>query len=73
MAAYVYLPRDAGASVARTGDAGNGLRIDYDAHGKALGIELTAPRLATLHQLNALMMMGQEPVQEQEWAPLEAA
>lgn len=74
VAAYLYLPRDVGASAVRTEDAGNGLRIDYDAQGKALGIELTAPQLATVEQLNAVMLMlGQAPVQAQEWAPLEAA
>jgi len=74
IAAYLYLPRDVGAAAVRNEDAGNGLRIDYDAQGRALGIELTAPRLATVEQLNAVMLMlGQEPVQAQEWAPLEAA
>jgi uncharacterized protein YuzE len=74
VAAYLYLPRDVGASAVRTGDAGNGLRVDYDAQGKALGIELTAPQLATVEQLNSvLLMLGQEPVQAQEWAPLKAA
>lgn len=74
VAAYLYLPRAVGASAVRTADAGNGLRIDYDAQGRALGIELTAPRLATVDQLNAVMvMLGQEPMQPQEWAPLRAA
>jgi uncharacterized protein YuzE len=74
VAAYLYLPRVVGASAVRTEDASNGLRIDYDAQGKALGIELTAPQLATVEQLNAVMaMLGQEPIQAQEWAPLKAA
>jgi len=74
VAAYLYLPRVVGASAVRTEDAGNGLRIDYDARGEALGIELTAPQLATVEQLNAVMaMLGQEPIQAQEWAPLKAA
>lgn len=74
IAAYLYLPRAVGATAVRTEDAGSGLRIDYDARGKALGIELTAPQLATVEQLNAVMaMLGQEPLQAQEWAPLKAA
>lgn len=74
VAAYLYLPRGVGASAVRTEDAGNGLRIDYDAQGKALGVEVTAPQLATVEQLNTVMvMLGQEPMQPQEWAPLKAA
>jgi hypothetical protein len=74
VAAYLYLPRDVGASAVRSEDAGNGLRIDYDAQGRALGVELTAPRLATVEQLNAVLSkLGQEILQAQEWGPLQAA
>lgn len=74
VAAYLYLPRDVGASAVRTQDAGNGLRIDYDAEGKGLGIEITAPALATVEQLNGVLSsLGQELLQAQEWAPLEVA
>jgi uncharacterized protein YuzE len=74
VAAYLYLPRDLGATATRTEDAGNGLRIDYDATGKALGIELTAPGLATAEHVNAVMLrLGHDPLQSREWAPLEAA
>jgi len=33
LAAYLCLPRPAGAKVARTSDAGKGLRLDFDEHG----------------------------------------
>lgn len=39
LAAYLYLPRPAGAEVARTSDAGHGLRIDFDAHGAPIGAD----------------------------------
>ena len=74
IAAYLYLPRAVGATATRTEDVGNGLRIDYDGNDKALGIELTAPGLVTAERLNVLMKrLGHEPLQSQEWAPLEAA
>lgn len=74
VAAYLYLPRDVDARADRTEDAGNGLRIDYDARGNALGVEVTAPALATVEHLNAVMLqLGQAPLHAQEWAPLQAA
>ena len=74
LAAYLYLPRELGAKAARTEDAGHGLRIDYDDKGKALGIEVTAPSLVTAEHLNELMQrLGQEPLNSNEWAPLQAA
>lgn len=74
VAAYLYFPREPGSKAARTEDAGHGLRVDYDQKGRPIGIELTAPSLATVERLNELMgTLGQEPLQSQEWAPLRAA
>jgi len=74
IAAYLYLPRDIGTTATRTEDAGHGLRVDYDAKGNVLGIELTAPGVVTAEQLNdVLTRLGQAPLQSAEWAPLEAA
>jgi uncharacterized protein YuzE len=74
VAAYLYFPRNVGASAVRTEDAGSGLRIDYDAQGKALGVEVTAPALATVEHLNGVLSgLGQELLHAREWAPLEAA
>ena len=48
--------------------------MDYDANGTAIGIELTAPGLASAEQLNDVMKrLGHEPLLSQELAPLEAA
>jgi uncharacterized protein YuzE len=74
VAAYLYLPRDAGTTSARTEDAGHGLRVDYDQNDNPIGVELTAPSLATADRLNELMQkLGQAPLHAQEWAPLQAA
>lgn len=74
VAAYLYLPRDLGTKSARTEDAGHGLRVDYDQDDRPIGVELTAPSLATAERLNELMQkLGQAPLHSQEWAPLQAA
>ena len=74
VAAYLYLPREVGATSAKTEDAGHGLRVDYDQNGNPIGVELTAPSLVTAERLNELMQrLGQAPMQSQEWAPLQAA
>lgn len=74
VAAYLYLPREAGTTSARTEDAGRGLRVDYDQNGNPIGVELTAPSLVTAERLNELMLrLGQTPMLSQEWGPLQAA
>ena len=73
LAAYLYLPRPAGAKSARTSDAGHGLRVDFDAHGTPIGVEIAAPGLVTAVQLNAVLAsMGVAGVEPEEWAPLAA-
>jgi hypothetical protein len=73
LAAYLYLPRPAGAKAVRTSDAGHGLRIDFDAQGTPIGIEITAPALVGIAQLNELLVpLGVAPVEPEEWAPLAA-
>jgi len=74
VAGYLYLPRDVGTTSARTEDAGQGLRVDYDQNDNPIGVELTAPSLATPDRLNELMQkFGQAPLHAREWAPLQAA
>jgi uncharacterized protein YuzE len=74
LAAYLYMPREAGARVARTADGGLGLRVDYDAAGAAMGIEITAPAAVRLEDLNALLrQLGQPALPQEEWAPARAA
>jgi hypothetical protein len=73
LAAYLYLPRPAGAKVARTLDAGRGLRLDFNADGTPIGLEITAPALVTIADLNAVLSpLGVARVEAEEWAPLAA-
>ena len=74
LAAYLYLPRKAGAKAARTVDAGNGMRVDYDDDGTAIGVEITAPTVTHLEQINLVVTgLGQAPLLAEEWAPARAA
>jgi hypothetical protein len=74
IAAYLYLPRELGSKAVRTEDAGQGFRIDYDHTDRPLGVEITAPSLATPERLNEIMhQLGQQPLHSQEWGPLQAA
>jgi uncharacterized protein YuzE len=73
LAAYLYLPRPAGAKVARTSDAGDGMRLDFDAQGTPIGVEITAPVIVTVAKLNAVLApLGVALVEPEEWAPLAA-
>jgi uncharacterized protein YuzE len=74
LAAYLYLPRNAGAKAARTVDAGHGLRVDYDDNGQAIGVEITAPSAVGLDQINSVLSgLGQTALLAEEWAPARAA
>jgi len=74
LAAYLYLPRPPRARSVRTQEAGPGLRIDYDASGRPLGLEITAPGQVTLEAVNgALGGLGLPPLGPEELAPLKAA
>jgi uncharacterized protein YuzE len=73
LAAYLYLPRQAGARAVRTADAGRGLRVDFDAQGAPIGIEITAPATVTIADVNAVLApLGVTNVEPEEWAPLAA-
>lgn len=74
IAAYLSLPREAGTKVARTTDEGMGLRADFDAHDKLIGIEITAPHAVDADQVNAVLArLGEKPLRPEDWAPLRAA
>ena len=74
LAAYYYLPREAGEKSVRTQRVEPGLVIDYASSGRALGIEITAPSRVSLHALNAVLKkLGQAPASEADLAPLVAA
>ncbi|MBI2900248.1 MAG: DUF2283 domain-containing protein [Planctomycetes bacterium] len=74
VAAYLYLPRPAGAKSARTRGMAPGVLVDFDGAGKAIGIEITAPDRVTADQVNVVLsQLGIEPVAPEELAPLQAA
>ncbi len=74
LAAYLYLPRASSAKAVRTEDAGHGLHVDYDEHGSAMGIEITAPTAVELADVNAVLReLGQPPLTAEEWGPAPAA
>ncbi len=74
LAAYLYLPRESGAKSARTELMGSGLLVDYQADGRPIGLEITAPREVTLDQINGILDQLNLPLLDpQELAPLQAA
>ena len=74
IAAYYYLPRRADQKSSRTQRVEPGMVIDFAADGQAIGIEITAPELLSLHALNAvLQQLGQAPATEADLAPVLAA
>jgi uncharacterized protein YuzE len=74
LAAYLYLPRQRGATVARTTDAGQGMKIDFDANGVPMGVEITAPAAITVDEINSVLRgIGQPELPFEEWSPLRAA
>ena len=73
LAAYLYLPRPARVTVASTRDAGDGLKVDLDAAGNPLGVEITAPSLVSVAALNAVLTrFGAKAIEADELAPLAA-
>lgn len=73
LAAYLYLPRQDRARVAVTRDVGDGLKVDFDAAGAAIGIEITAPTKVSAARLNAVLaQLGASTLGSHELAPLAA-
>jgi uncharacterized protein YuzE len=73
LAAYLYLPRPGGSRAARTLDAGHGVRVDVDAIGTLIGIEITAPAAVTVAEINAILVKhGVPELAEHELGPLAA-
>lgn len=73
LAAYLYLPRPAGAKAARTSDAGRGIHVDFDGNDTPIGVEITAPAAITIDELLALLAhLGIGEVDRMELAPLAA-
>lgn len=74
LAAYLYLPRPAGARSVRTVTAAPGILIDFGAGDSVIGIEITSPGAITVDALNAVLaQIGQPGVSAAEVAPLRAA
>ena len=74
IAAYYYLPRSADQKSIRTERVEPGMVIDFAMDGQAIGIEITAPELLSLHDLNAvLQQLGKAPATEADLAPVLAA
>lgn len=74
LAAYLYLPREAGVKSARTVKAGMGILVDYSSEGQVIGLEITAPSAVTAAQVNAVLEeVGQPRLEAEELAPLPAA
>lgn len=74
LAAYYYLPRRPGQKSHRTQEVEAGILVDYSRGGKAIGIEITAPRRLTLTRMNrVLRLLGQPPLGRRDLRPLRAA
>lgn len=74
LAAYLYLPRPAGAKSARTERSEPGLLVDYDAEDRPIGIEITAPEQISAAAVNRVLTgLGLSPLPETDLAPLQAA
>jgi hypothetical protein len=73
--AYLSLSSQAGEKSVRTVASPDGLLVvDYTAGNRALGVEITAPGAVPLTRLNELLAdLGEEPLTEEEFAPLRAA
>jgi hypothetical protein len=73
LAAYLYLPRGDRAAVASTRDAGAGMKVDFDASGTPIGVEITAPSIVSVERLNAVLKgCGADVIDAHELAPLAA-
>jgi uncharacterized protein YuzE len=74
-AAYLHLSHPTGEKSRKTAASSDGLLVvDYDASGRALGVELTAPQAVSLERLNQLLTdLGELPLAEQDYSPVRAA
>jgi Protein of unknown function (DUF2283) len=73
-AAYLYLPRRQGDRSSRTEKTRNGLILDFAPDGRAIGVEILAPKEFDLAELNAVLKQnGQAPLRKKDVAPIHAA
>jgi uncharacterized protein YuzE len=74
LAAYLYLPRGKEDRSVRTAKAEPGMVIDLEQSGRAIGIEITAPTMVTVSDLNRVLTeFGAQPISREDLAPLKAA
>ncbi len=74
LAAYLYLPREAGDVSARTIAKDEGVLVDLTADGRAIGIEITSPAAVSLSALNRVLAELKQPaISSEEFHPLAAA
>lgn len=71
LAAYLYLPRDAGVRSARTEEVVPGVLADYGPTGDVIGLELTAPTHVTVERINRILVqLGHSRLEPEELGPL---
>ena len=74
IAAYVYLPREAGDRVAKTDRFDETVLVDRAADGRAIGIEIVDPsQCGPDRLLDILQSLGQADIDRDELQPLTAA
>ena len=74
IAAYLYLPCEHPRRSVRCQEAGHGLIVDIGADGRPIGIDISAPSLATAERINqVLASWGLPQVSERDLRPLKAA
>lgn len=74
LAAYLYLPRGKGDRSVRTAKAEPGMVIDFAQNGRAIGVEITAPTMVTVSDLNRVLAeLGGPPIGGEDLTPLKAA
>ena len=74
LAAYLYLPRQAGDKSHHTIKSSPGLLIDFHKDGRPIGIEITDPTKITLAALNrTLRELGVPAARKSDLLPLKAA
>ena len=71
LAAYLYLPRQAGDKSVRVEPHGPGYLVDWTEDGRPIGIEMPAPSQVTLEGLNDVLAgLRLDPLEPQEASPL---
>ena len=74
LAAYLGFNRPSGAHAVRSEELGEGLVVDFDREGAALGLEIVNPEIVTGPQINAVLAsLGLAEMTKQELSPLPAA